>query len=859
MTRRALSISLLVPMAAFAAPLPIADLKRSEPVNFAREIHPLLKRNCLACHNTTKAKADLNLESPEMMRKGGETGPALVPGKSAESLLLKSAAHLDEDLVMPPPGNKVKAANLTPDELALLRLWIDQGAPGEGVENAKGPLPWRAAAAPASLNAVAFSPDGRLAAAGRGNRLDLCETATGGVLAQLSDPELMKQSGGKPLADLDAVMSAAFASDDLLATGGFRTARLWRRMPRMVKRDFGALGEPPTAVAVSADGQWAAAGDAKGAVLLWKLAAEKFEPASLKEHVGTITALAFSPDSAALVSAADDKSVRFWDLAARAVKTKGEAPAAIHSLSFPESGNELVAGCADGAARVWPWAKELPTALPPVAREWKLQEQPLLALAAGKGSTFGWMATDGTLRITSAADGKEQKKVSLEPPGARRVALLERELQIAQGLATARKAALAPAAEASKKEADSARTTAQALEKARTEARAKREEATAPSDALRLSPEDKTLQEAAKKAGDAAAKAEAAFRATKVNAELAARRAGDAANAQATAEAAAAGADARLVEAQAALEAAKKTLAEPAAPATSLAITPDGGQAIIAAANAEVRRIAVETGALLEPGDVAGKVALLPNGELLAIGADKHARLTSGRHVWALERTIGTADDPAQLADRVLAVAFSPDGKLLATGGGTPSREGELKLWRVADGTLVRKVDKAHGDTINALAFSPDGDLLATASSDRFARIWQVSDGARVANFEGHTGHVLSVAWRADGVALATGSADKSVRLWDVATRKQTKITNNFGGEIAAVAFVGAGELLLAASGDKALRLGDQPLPENAGVPFCATSDLAGKTVAAGAHDGVLRLWNVSDRKLVRTFAPAAP
>ena len=300
-------------------------------------------------------------------------------------------------------------------------------------------------------------------------------------------------------------------------------------------------------------------------------------------------------------------------------------------------------------------------------------------------------------------------------------------------------------------------------------------------------------------------------------------------------------------------------MSQPVPVAVSLALTADGTQAVIAAANGEIRRIALDAGTLLEAGDRAGAVALLPNGELLTVGADKHARLTSARRVWALERTIGNVDDPTPLADRVLALAFSPDGKVLATGGGTPSRDGELKLWRVADATLVRQIAKAHADTINALAFSPDGDFLATASSDRLARIWQVSDGARVANLEGHTGHVLGIAWRADGLAIATGGADNSVRLWDVATRKQTKITNNFGGEIAAVAFVGAGDLLLAASGDKALRLGDQPLPESAGIPFCAASDLTGKAVAAGAHDGTLRLWNVSDRKLVHTFAPAAP
>ena len=68
--------------------LPIADMKRSEPVDFEREILPVLKNNCMACHNQTKAKAGLVLETPQAILKGGDSGPAVVPGKAAESLLL---------------------------------------------------------------------------------------------------------------------------------------------------------------------------------------------------------------------------------------------------------------------------------------------------------------------------------------------------------------------------------------------------------------------------------------------------------------------------------------------------------------------------------------------------------------------------------------------------------------------------------------------------------------------------------------------------------------------------------------------------------------------------------------------------
>jgi WD40 repeat protein len=114
---------------------------------------------------------------------------------------------------------------------------------------------------------------------------------------------------------------------------------------------------------------------------------------------------------------------------------------------------------------------------------------------------------------------------------------------------------------------------------------------------------------------------------------------------------------------------------------------------------------------------------------------------------------------------------------------------------------------------------------------------------------------VLGVAWRADGMALATSGADKTVRTWDLITHKQTKAVTNFGGEVCAVRFVGTGDLLLTAAGDKTVRLGEQTLPESGtAYPYCAAADLSGAIVAAGAHDGTVRFWNVADRKLLRTI-----
>ncbi len=819
-------------------------------MDFAKEIYPVLRKNCLACHNATKSKANLNLESPQTMLKGGDGGPAIVTGNGAESLLYKASAHLDEDTAMPPKGNKVEAVALTPEQLGLLKLWIDQGAKGEAVADAKGPLPWRAQTAAAPVNALAFSPDARLVAGARGNRVELCEIGTGRVLARLADSVL--ENGA---ADRDTVMSVAFGADDLLATAGFRAVRIWRRMPRVIARDFGALAETATALAISADGQWAAAGDAKGTVWLWSMAAEKFEPVALKDHAAPLSALAFSPDGTALISTAEDKSVRVWSLADRSVAFKMDAPAPIRSIAFLKGGTEVATGCADGIVRVWPWTSDPPAEAPKPLREFKLQDAPLAAMALAADGALWWCGADGALHGTNAIDGKESCKIAREHPGARRVIAAEREVQTAQMLAVARKAQFTAAAERAKKEADTARAAGPALEKARAEFQRKNDEARAATETAQSKPDDKAAQDAVKAANAAADKAETALRAAKVNAELGSRMAGESASANAAAEVAAVIADAALAESQATLEAAKKQAAEPIPVAVQMSLSPDSATALIVGADGAASHVFLENGLLLEPPDRAGVAVYLPNGSLLCIGADKHVRRTSVRRVWALERTIGNPDDPAIFADRVTTLAFSPDGKLLATGGGTPSRDGELKLWRVADGTLARSIPKTHADTINSVAFSPDGEFLATAAGDRFARVWRVSDGSRVANLEGHTGHVLGVAWRADGLTLATAGADRSVRVWNFAQRKQTANTADFGAEVSAVSFVGGSDAVLSACGDGSLRFAGKPLPDSIGFLFTAAADPAGRWVAAGGQDGVVRVWNVAERKIARTFA----
>ena len=96
----------------------------AHPVNFAQEIKPLFEASCIKCHGRGRAKGEFRIDSRETLLKGGDSGPALVTGKSAESLLVELVAGFDPTSVMPKKGTK-----LTREQIGVLRAWIDQGAP----------------------------------------------------------------------------------------------------------------------------------------------------------------------------------------------------------------------------------------------------------------------------------------------------------------------------------------------------------------------------------------------------------------------------------------------------------------------------------------------------------------------------------------------------------------------------------------------------------------------------------------------------------------------------------------------------------------------------------------------------------
>ena len=155
-------------------------------------------------------------------------------------------------------------------------------------------------------------------------------------------------------------------------------------------------------------------------------------------------------------------------------------------------------------------------------------------------------------------------------------------------------------------------------------------------------------------------------------------------------------------------------------------------------------------------------------------------------------------------SDRVYDVVFSPDSKTLASGSGDKA----IKLWRVADGSLITTLS-GHSGWVSSVAFSPDGKTLATGSVDKTIKLWRVADGSLITMLSGHSDGMSSVAFSPDGKTLASGSGDKTIKLWRVADRILITTLSGHSDLVYSVAFSPDGRTLASGSSDKTIKLWD--------------------------------------------------
>ena len=128
---KTISFVSLISLATAGLALAAVDLSKLPPaatakgVTFDKDIKPIFEKSCFKCHGAEKQKGKLRLDTLEATLKGGENGEGIVKGDSLKSSLVVSVSRLDEDTAMPPDG---KGEPLTPEQVGLVRAWIDQGA-----------------------------------------------------------------------------------------------------------------------------------------------------------------------------------------------------------------------------------------------------------------------------------------------------------------------------------------------------------------------------------------------------------------------------------------------------------------------------------------------------------------------------------------------------------------------------------------------------------------------------------------------------------------------------------------------------------------------------------------------------------
>ncbi|HSH94432.1 MAG TPA: c-type cytochrome domain-containing protein [Roseimicrobium sp.] len=349
----------------------------------------LLRANCLSCHNSEKTKGDLNLTTRELALKGGENGPALVPGQAEESRILK-VVKKDGDPHMPPKKQ------LSDGQIKTLRDWLHNGGDWDAkillapVDDNKLVTLVALPAAYQPALALTLSPDEKKLAVGRGNRIQIHDLTTTNrtVIATL-------ETAG------DVVQSLAWSADGKrLAAGGFRQITVWDAaslkpalsltnalIGRITALEFspdsktlysadGATARSGVVhvwntetgahqssweahkdtifgMKISRDGKFLATGSADKLAKLWDVASRK-ETARFEGHTSHVIGVAFNADTTQLVTGAADKEIKVWDIRTREqVTLLGNRESVVTGLSWSPDGKAIVAIFENGASRIF--------------------------------------------------------------------------------------------------------------------------------------------------------------------------------------------------------------------------------------------------------------------------------------------------------------------------------------------------------------------------------------------------------------------------------------------------------------------------------------------------------------------------
>jgi len=686
-------------------------------LDYYRDVYPFLKANCISCHNKTTTKADLNMETPELMIKGGESGPSIIPGNGAESLLVTASLHT-KDMEMPPPNNKSGAVNLIPEQIATLKAWIDQGAKGSVmVERAVVLQAFSASIDP--IYSVAMTKDGRYVACGRSNHIYVYDMATRQFVAQISDPAEKNGAAHRAL-----VQSLSFSPDGTrLASGSFREVKIWKL----------AESKPVAGIAKTSSAP-------ASAELIKKIAT-----------AGKVTVLssAMSADGKQVVTGCGDGSVRVWDVATAksVIELRGSVAAtkkmaeldwtiAAQTLEQAFQKNEIARIEAQDKALdiLLGKAKEAIVAMNKVLPE----KQKAVPPTTEAKTTAKKAVDDVTAKIKAAPGGKPD-------------AALDRELKAAQekfitaNMTEVSALAAVSAAQSNVKDAEDD-------VKRITDSKAVNAKAVAAANAAIAAA--KTVQD--KATADLAA---AKLALTKTNAKpIAVSFSADALRVASMFD------DGSLRVWGTATGTPIEESAGSAAAITTITSSPDGS---FVASKSVTQSVGTSKQWALERkidqkglfADRVNAVRFSPDGKTLATGGGELSR--SGDIIF-FDVATGKATKTwkEKHADTVLCLDYSPDGKRLASGGAD-------KIARVTDIATGKQLNLFEGHThhVMGVAFRNDGRVLATAGAEGTVVTWDMIIGERKRKIEGWTKEVTSLQFIGATNQIVTSAGDNRIRI----------------------------------------------------------------------------------------------
>jgi WD40 repeat protein len=384
----------------------------ADATNDYSAVDAIFTKRCLECHDTKDPEANLVLIDFQSLMKGGENGPVIVPGKSEESLLVRMiegrVERQGKKKIMP-PGKREK---LAPDEIALIRGWIDAGAkpPAENrivnlvVPKIEPKVPPRRA-----VHALAYASANRLIAAARYGEVELLSADSHAVVRTLTGHR----------GNVNAVVFSA-DGEHLFAAAGeaalFGEVRQWHVADGKLIRVFEGHRDSIYSLAVSPDGATLATGSYDQKIKLWNIADGK-ESKTLSGHNGAVFDLAFRPDGKILASASADRTVKLWDVATGGRRdTLSQSLKEVNTLAFSPDGSRLVAGGVDNRLRVWEIsAAALETSNPLLDSTFAHEGAILKIVYSSDGKTLLSSADDRTVKIWTVPEMKERLLLEKQP------------------------------------------------------------------------------------------------------------------------------------------------------------------------------------------------------------------------------------------------------------------------------------------------------------------------------------------------------------------------------------------------------------------------------------------------------------